>query len=114
MRQDVISGRIKKTLLSRNMTMTDLAIALNVSQSTVSLWLNNQRKISTENIKLIADALNVSEFELLIDPLELFRMNFRRYFTKFKLDESNYENLHILDEELSLCFRDIIEKYRKK
>lgn len=114
MRREITSNRIKNLLSLKGITITDLAKKIDVSQGTVSLWLNCQRKINTDYLSAIAKALDVHEYELLIDPLELSRMNFRRYFHKFGLVESDYDNFHILDEEISLYFREIIEKYRKK
>lgn len=57
--------RIKQLRIKKNLTTYDLAEITGISQSTISKIENNKRKIDTETLTKLADALNVSTNDLL-------------------------------------------------
>jgi len=57
--------RLKKLRLDKNFTQKELATLLNVSQNAVYNWENEKREPSMDMVTKIADALGVSEQELL-------------------------------------------------
>ena len=55
-----ISGKIKTAMKRKNMTQTELAKKISVSNSAVSRWLSSDRSLRAINIKSLCEALDVS------------------------------------------------------
>lgn len=55
-----ISSKIKIAMKRKNMTQTELAKKISVSNSAVSRWLSSDRSLRAINIKSLCEALDVS------------------------------------------------------
>lgn len=55
-----ISGKIKIAMKRKNMTQTELAKKISVSNSAVSRWLSSDRSLRAINIKSLCEVLDVS------------------------------------------------------
>jgi len=59
-------NRLKIVLQTRGITYLMMAKKLNVSESTIIEWCNNQRQPSLKSLYKIKDVLNVSICQLLV------------------------------------------------
>ncbi len=114
MDENVVLSQIQRTMKEKDISISELARKLDVSHSTVSLWLNGHRSLNYEKMINISNVLNIELYMLFLDKYKQKTIHLERYFNKFNLDINDYGQLDVLDEELSLCFRDIVEKYRGK
>ncbi|WP_296091486.1 helix-turn-helix transcriptional regulator [uncultured Treponema sp.] len=64
---EAIRSRIEERLRAKKMTQRDLAENLNVTEVTVSRWLNGERDPSIETLNKIAKALDTSASYFFID-----------------------------------------------
>lgn len=55
-----ISSKIKIAMKRKNMTQTELAKKISVSNSAVSRWLSSDRSLRAINIKSLCEVLDVS------------------------------------------------------
>ncbi len=55
-----VGEKIKLALEYNGMTQTELADIMDLPQSSISRWVNNQRIIQTNNLKTLCEALNIS------------------------------------------------------
>lgn len=62
---NIFGSNLKKFRLNRSMTQGDLAEALNISRSSVSMYENGEREPDFETLELIADYFNVDMNHLL-------------------------------------------------
>lgn len=62
---NVFGSNLKKIRLNRSMTQGDLADALNISRSSISMYENGEREPDFETLELIADYFNVDMNHLL-------------------------------------------------
>lgn len=114
MDENIVINQIQKTMKEKNISVSELARKLDVSHSTVSLWLNGHRSLNYEKMINISNVLNLELYMLFLDSYKQQTIHLERYFKKFNLDIEEYGQLDVLDQELSLHFRDIVEKYRGK
>ena len=64
-------NRIKVVLVEKDKKINWLANQINKSTNTVSLWCNNQRQPSLENLYAIAKLLEVDIYDLLVSVNEV-------------------------------------------
>lgn len=105
--------RLKDLLEEKNIKPSELAKYIDVSRSTVSLWLSGKRNPTEDNKDEICKALNISYLELLHSKEEIALARIRLFFDRFNLKTSDYERFEDLTEELAMKFIDIVHKYRK-
>ena len=105
--------RLKDLLSEKNVKAADLARYLEVSRSTISLWLSGKRFPNEEMKNLICRYLNISYLELLYTREEIALGRIREFFGRYNLQPSDYERFDELMDELSNRFIDIVHKYRK-
>lgn len=55
-----VGEKIKLALEYNGMTQTELADIMDLPQSSISRWVNDQRIIQTNNLKTLCEALNIS------------------------------------------------------
>lgn len=63
-RMDSVGKRIKEIRLSKGITQADLAVSLDTSTAAISRYELGQRSLRFEQLKIVADVLGVSVFEL--------------------------------------------------
>ncbi len=114
MNENDFGPRLYQFMKRKSLTTSELANLVGVSQSTVSLWISGKRTPRGKYLTKIAESLGIDELNLYFSRELIVEYHLSSYFKKFNLEISNYENLIMLDEELSFSFRDIVEKYKKK
>ena len=63
----MIGKRLQSILTEKGMTQRELAVKMNLSPQTISLWVNDKSDPDLENFKLLAEIMEVSADELLED-----------------------------------------------
>ena len=61
----MLGKKIKQLRKERNLKQSDIAVALNISRSAISLWETDRADPDLTNIKLLAKFFNVTTDELL-------------------------------------------------
>lgn len=114
MNENDFGPRLYQFMKRKNITVSELANLVGVSQSTVSLWISGKRTPRGKYLTKIAESLGIDELSLYFSREMIVEYHLSSYFKKFNLDINDYENLIFLDEQLSFSFYNIVEKYRKK
>lgn len=61
----IVGGNIRRVRMARSMTQNDLAELIGKNQRTISGWEKGIRDPGSQNIRMIADALEISPTELI-------------------------------------------------
>ena len=59
--------KLQQIMIERNLKQTDLAKLAQVSQNTISMWLNKGQSPNSKNVEILANALGISIGELIGD-----------------------------------------------
>ena len=59
--------KLQQIMIERNLKQTDLAKIAQVSQNTISMWLNKGQSPNSKNVEILANALGISVGELIGD-----------------------------------------------
>ncbi len=60
-----IAKTLSNLLIERNITQTDLALAIGVSSAAISYWINGRKEATADNIIMLADYFEVTTDYLL-------------------------------------------------
>ena len=62
---NIVGNNIRRVRMARSLTQTDLASCIGVNQRTISNWEKGIRDPGTDNIRSLADALEIAPTELI-------------------------------------------------
>ena len=62
---NIVGHNIRRVRMARNLTQTDLGEMLGRNQRTISNWEHGKRDPGSDNLRMIADALDISPTELI-------------------------------------------------
>ena len=64
---DYFQKKLQQFMIERNLKQTDLAKFAQVSQNTISMWINKGQSPNSKNVEILANALGISVGELIGD-----------------------------------------------
>lgn len=96
-----LQNKLKEIMKSKNLTQVDLAKLANVSQNTISNWLNNTSSPNIKNLDSLAKSLGLTVGDLIGD--------FGKNFTD---DEKRFLALTAKQKKILLKFMDFLEEIK--
>lgn len=113
-RETPFNERLKYHLNRKNLSYVEFAALMNVSRSTVSLWLSGKRNPTDEKKFEMCEVFEVNYLELIHTNEELSTARISFFFEQHNLDISKFERFVELEKELGEYFLRIFHKYFKE
>lgn len=108
------SDRLRYFMSKSSINSKQLAKALGISESAISLWLSDKREPRDEHISALCNFFEVDYIHFMHTEEEISAARLDFFFKKLDLDIDDYEKLNLLEDELTFSFRELIKNYKKK